>query len=202
MLARARPPFSILSHETAPAACAHARPPPSQGRPPPKDAPLPRTPPSQGRPPPKDAHLPHEAKQTPLAAPRDMVSGVSQEGWLDERGMERLLRNADVFVLPSRGEAWGRNLVDAMALGTPVIGCPGSGGPADFLSEERAWPLASWPTAVQWSPLAALAALASEQPSPGSARAAFDAPPVGHQTADQGASSEPQPMWCEPDEVS
>ena len=49
--------------------------------------------------------------------------------------MEQLLREADVFVLPSRGEAWGRNLVDAMALGTPVIGCPGSGGPADFLKK-------------------------------------------------------------------
>ena len=59
-------------------------------------------------------------------------SHSSQVEWLDEQGMEQLLREADVFVLPSRGEAWGRNLVDAMALGTPVIGCPGSGGPADF----------------------------------------------------------------------
>jgi hypothetical protein len=128
--------------------------------------------------------------------------------------MERLLRDdADVFVLPSRGGAWGRNLVDSMALGTPVIGCPGSGGPADFLSEDHAWPLASSPRLVEWRPLDALAspALLASSPSVGLNCEAGPSSGAPQPRAQQGtaaraaeerrAASDAEPMWCEPDEV-
>lgn len=54
--------------------------------------------------------------------------------------MPRLYRAADCFVLPTRGEAWGRPFLEAMATGTPVIGT-GWGGQTEFLSEETGYPI-------------------------------------------------------------
>lgn len=48
---------------------------------------------------------------------------------------------ADAFVLPSRGEGWGRPLVEAMAMSVPVIATNWS-GPTEFLTEENGYPLA------------------------------------------------------------
>lgn len=50
-------------------------------------------------------------------------------------------RAADAFVLPSRGEGWGRPLVEAMAMSVPVIATNWS-GPTEFLTEENGYPLA------------------------------------------------------------
>ena len=36
--------------------------------------------------------------------------------------MPSLYKSADCFVLPSRGEGWGRPQVEAMAMGLPLIG--------------------------------------------------------------------------------
>lgn len=36
--------------------------------------------------------------------------------------MPRLYKAADAFVLPSRGEGWGRPHVEAMSMALPVIG--------------------------------------------------------------------------------
>uniref|UniRef100_A0A7S1X2G1 Glycosyl transferase family 1 domain-containing protein n=1 Tax=Tetraselmis chuii TaxID=63592 RepID=A0A7S1X2G1_9CHLO len=47
---------------------------------------------------------------------------------------------ADVFVLPSRGEGWGRPHMEAMAMGRPVIATNWS-GPTAFLSEHVGYPL-------------------------------------------------------------
>ena len=47
---------------------------------------------------------------------------------------------ADVFVLPSRGEGWGRPHVEAMAMGLPVIATNWS-GPTAFMTEENSYPL-------------------------------------------------------------
>ncbi|KDO46311.1 hypothetical protein CISIN_1g0434122mg, partial [Citrus sinensis] len=47
---------------------------------------------------------------------------------------------ADVFVLPSRGEGWGRPLVEAMSMGLPVIATNWS-GPTEYLTEENGYPL-------------------------------------------------------------
>ena len=54
--------------------------------------------------------------------------------------MPRLYRAADAFVLPSRGEGWGRPHVEAMAMGLPVIATNWSGSTA-FLRDHNSYPL-------------------------------------------------------------
>lgn len=48
---------------------------------------------------------------------------------------------ADAFVLPSRGEGWGRPHVEAMSLGLPVIATNWS-GPTAFMTRQNSYPLA------------------------------------------------------------
>jgi glycosyltransferase involved in cell wall biosynthesis/tetratricopeptide (TPR) repeat protein/GT2 family glycosyltransferase/SAM-dependent methyltransferase len=52
--------------------------------------------------------------------------------------MVRLYHAADAFVLPTRGEAWGRPFMEAMAAGVPVI-ATGWSGYLDFMDEDTAW---------------------------------------------------------------
>lgn len=52
----------------------------------------------------------------------------------------RIYKAADAFVLPSRGEGWGRPLVEAMAMSLPVIATNWS-GPTEYLTEENSYPL-------------------------------------------------------------
>jgi len=59
---------------------------------------------------------------------------------LPEADMPRLYAAADAFVLPSRGEGYGRPYLEAMASGLPVIGTAW-GGQTDFLTEEVGFPL-------------------------------------------------------------
>ncbi|XP_043690621.1 uncharacterized protein LOC122641450 [Telopea speciosissima] len=54
--------------------------------------------------------------------------------------LPRIYRAADVFVLPSRGEGWGRPIVEAMAMSLPVIATNWS-GPTEYLTEENSYPL-------------------------------------------------------------
>uniref|UniRef100_A0A7C9F0R7 Uncharacterized protein n=1 Tax=Opuntia streptacantha TaxID=393608 RepID=A0A7C9F0R7_OPUST len=54
--------------------------------------------------------------------------------------LPRLYRSANVFVLPSRGEGWGRPLVEAMSMSLPVIATNWS-GPTEYLTEENGYPL-------------------------------------------------------------
>eukprot|EP00927_Polykrikos_kofoidii_P061787 TRINITY_DN56617_c0_g1_i1.p1 TRINITY_DN56617_c0_g1~~TRINITY_DN56617_c0_g1_i1.p1 ORF type:complete len:466 (-),score=57.42 TRINITY_DN56617_c0_g1_i1:214-1539(-) len=56
------------------------------------------------------------------------------------RDLPRLYRAADLFVLPSRGEGWGRPHVEAMSMELPVIATNWS-GPTEFLNEECGLPL-------------------------------------------------------------
>lgn len=51
-----------------------------------------------------------------------------------------LYRTADCFVLPSRGEGWGRPHVEAMAMALPVIATNAT-GPTAFLDETVGYPL-------------------------------------------------------------
>lgn len=51
-----------------------------------------------------------------------------------------LYASCDVFVLPSRGEGWGRPHVEAMAMGKPVIATNWS-GPTAFLDESNGFPV-------------------------------------------------------------
>src|SRR5258708_32547146 len=41
--------------------------------------------------------------------------------------MPSLYRGADCYVMPTRGEGWGRPFMEAMAMGLPVIGTHWSG---------------------------------------------------------------------------
>ena len=52
----------------------------------------------------------------------------------------KLYKAADAFVLPSRGEGWGRPIVEAMAMSMPVIATNWS-GPTEYLTDENSYPL-------------------------------------------------------------
>ena len=55
-----------------------------------------------------------------------------------EAGMPGLYRAADAFVLPSRGEGWGRTYMEAMAMGLPTIGTRWSGNLA-FMDDDNSY---------------------------------------------------------------
>ena len=51
-----------------------------------------------------------------------------------------LMRSADTFVLPTRGEAWGLPVLEAMACGLPCIVTDYS-GPTEFLNRNNGYPI-------------------------------------------------------------
>ncbi|KAK9791576.1 hypothetical protein WJX73_010077 [Symbiochloris irregularis] len=59
---------------------------------------------------------------------------------IPQENLPRLYAAADAFVLPSRGEGWGRPHVEAMAMGLPVIATNWS-GPTAFLDDTCGYPL-------------------------------------------------------------
>lgn len=54
--------------------------------------------------------------------------------------LPRIYKAADAFVHPSRGEGWGRPIVEAMAMSLPVIVTNWS-GPTEYITEENSYPL-------------------------------------------------------------
>ena len=60
-------------------------------------------------------------------------------------------RSADVFVLPTHGEGWGRPIMEAMAAGLPVI-VPLWSGPTEFVKKDYsfAFPVTELEQATQW----------------------------------------------------
>ncbi len=52
--------------------------------------------------------------------------------------LARLYASVDAYVLPSRGEAWGRPYMEAMAMGLPTIASR-FGGVLDFMHEGNSW---------------------------------------------------------------
>src|SRR5205814_6439891 len=57
---------------------------------------------------------------------------------LDATDVPRLYRAADAFVLPSRGEGWGRPYMEAMASGLPTI-ATGWSGNLEFMNEDNSY---------------------------------------------------------------
>lgn len=61
-------------------------------------------------------------------------------GIIPQQEMPRVYCSADAFVLPSRGEGWGRPYLEALCCGLPVIGTRW-GGQMDFLNDENSYPV-------------------------------------------------------------
>ncbi|HLI34455.1 MAG TPA: glycosyltransferase [Terriglobia bacterium] len=61
-------------------------------------------------------------------------------GFIPQADMPRLYASADAFVLPSRGEGYGRPYMEALACQMPVIGTRWS-GQADFLNDLNSYPI-------------------------------------------------------------
>lgn len=61
-------------------------------------------------------------------------------GFIPQQDMPRLYATADCFVLPSRGEGYGRPFIEALACQVPVI-ATGWSGQADFLNRENSFPI-------------------------------------------------------------
>lgn len=59
---------------------------------------------------------------------------------LERSDLIRLYRSCDCFVLPSRGEGWGRPFFEAMLMEMPVIGTDWS-GQKEFMNEDNAFPI-------------------------------------------------------------
>ena len=60
--------------------------------------------------------------------PVSMLPEVVWQGeQLSRAGLRQLYRDADSFVLPTRGEGWGLPIVEAMAMGLPTIATNFSG---------------------------------------------------------------------------
>jgi glycosyltransferase involved in cell wall biosynthesis len=51
-----------------------------------------------------------------------------------------LYKAADAFVLPTRGEGWGRPIMEAMAMGLLTIATNWS-GPTDFMTSNNSYPI-------------------------------------------------------------
>lgn len=57
---------------------------------------------------------------------------------LEPAAMAGLYRACDVYVAPTRGEGWGRPIMEAMAMGRPAI-ATGWSGPAEFVDATVGW---------------------------------------------------------------
>lgn len=59
---------------------------------------------------------------------------------LSDKELRGFYRSADAFVLPSRGEGWGRPHCEAMSMGLPVIATNWS-GPTAFMTDKNSYPI-------------------------------------------------------------
>ncbi len=73
-------------------------------------------------------------------APDRVPDIVVVDDLLGADSMSGLYAACDVYVAPTRGEGWGRPIMEAMALGLPAIATAWS-GPAAFVDPSVGWPL-------------------------------------------------------------
>jgi glycosyltransferase involved in cell wall biosynthesis len=71
------------------------------------------------------------------AASLGLQEKVTFHGWKDKASTQALMSRADVFVMPSLRECGGNAILEAMALGLPLIVCNWA-GPAQYASAECA----------------------------------------------------------------
>jgi glycosyltransferase involved in cell wall biosynthesis len=69
-----------------------------------------------------------------LARAMGLESSVAFSGWLSQQACASRMRESDVFVLPSLFECGGSVVLEAMAMGLPVIATRW-GGPEDYLDD-------------------------------------------------------------------
>jgi glycosyltransferase involved in cell wall biosynthesis len=69
-----------------------------------------------------------------LASRESICDRVRLHGWVPRERAAEILRDADVFVMPSLRECGGTAILEAMAMGKPVI-ATNWGGPADYVDE-------------------------------------------------------------------
>ncbi|KAJ1407866.1 hypothetical protein B484DRAFT_403684 [Ochromonadaceae sp. CCMP2298] len=74
-----------------------------------------------------------------------LAHSISNETSLTREDMRDLLRSADAFVLPTRGEGWGLPIAEAMAMALPVI-VTNHSGPAAYATEQNSYLLEVLPT--------------------------------------------------------
>jgi len=77
-------------------------------------------------------YLPEEISTSNM--PRIMINNKP----IGESQVPLLYQEADVYILPSRGEAFGLPFLEAIASGIPVV-APDFGGQTDFINEEVGW---------------------------------------------------------------
>jgi glycosyltransferase involved in cell wall biosynthesis len=92
-------------------------------------------------------NLPHRNVAEEIAAFAERETGVPLSecppvillrNYVSDEEMPRLYAAADAFVLPTRGEGWGRPMMEAMACGLPTIATKW-GGHLDFMHEQNAY---------------------------------------------------------------
>jgi glycosyltransferase involved in cell wall biosynthesis len=77
-----------------------------------------------------DGDLADEVRKT--VASSGLQHSVRMHGWLSRTEAAQVLRDADVFVMPSLRECGGTAILEAMAMGKPII-TTNWGGPADYV---------------------------------------------------------------------
>lgn len=70
----------------------------------------------------------------------DQLPRIEAVPYVSQRDMPKLYKAMDAFVLPTRGEGWGRTITEAMCMELPVIATKWS-GPSEYLTQDNSYPI-------------------------------------------------------------